>query len=209
MEHPRLQLMDWKRRVSAMYDAVRAAGDDPAAAAGACTAWRAARDELFAGHPQSPLTPDARAGFAGVPYFPHDPALRVAAELEPDRDGPSLILPMSEGVSPRFTRIGFVTVALPVATARLAVFWLDGYGGGLFLPFRDASPDTYGAGRYLLDTVKGADLGTDGDGRLILDFNYAYNPSCSYDPQWSCPLAPPQNRLEVAVEAGERTAPWY
>ncbi len=201
--------MDWKRRVSAMFDAVRAAGDDPAAGAAACTAWRAARDELFAGHPQSPLTPDARAGFAGVPYFPHDPALRIAAELEPDRDGPSLILPMSEGVSPRFTRIGFVTVALPETTARLAVFWLDGYGGGLFLPFRDASPDTYGAGRYLLDTVKGADLGTDGDGRLILDFNYAYNPSCSYDPQWSCPLAPPQNRLDVAVEAGERTAPWY
>lgn len=201
--------MDWKRRVSAMYDAVRAAGDDPAAGAAACTTWRAARDEFFAGHPQSPLTPDARAGFAGVPYFPHDPALRVAAELEPDHDGPSLILPMSEGVSPRFTRIGFVTVRIGGASARLAVFWLDGYGGGLFLPFRDASPDTYGAGRYLLDTVKGADLGTDGDGRLILDFNYAYNPSCSYDPQWSCPLAPPQNRLDVPVEAGERTAPWY
>ncbi len=205
MEHPRLQLMDWKRRVSAMWDAARAAGDDPAAS----TAWRAARDELFAGHPESPLTPDARASFAGVPYFPHDPALRVAAELEPDRDGPSLILPVSAGTAPRFTRIGFVAVEVGGAAARLAVYWLQGYGGGLFLPFRDASPDTYGAGRYLLDTVKGADLGTDADGRLILDFNYAYNPSCSYDPQWSCPLSPPENRLDVAVEAGERNAPWY
>ena len=70
MEDPRLQLMDWKRRVSAMFDAARAAGDDPAA----CAAWRAERDRLFAEHPQSPLTPDARAAFAGVPYFPHDPA---------------------------------------------------------------------------------------------------------------------------------------
>ena len=205
MEHPRLQLMDWKRRVSAMFDAARAAGDDPAA----CAAWRAARDRLFAEHPQSPLTPDARAAFAGVPYFPHRPDLRVAAELEPDRSGAALILPMSDGPSPRFTRIGFVSVAVAGTEARLAVYWLEGYGGGLFLPFRDTSPDTYGAGRYLLDTVKGADLGTDGDGRLILDFNYAYNPSCSYDPQWSCPLAPPENRLGMAVEAGERNAPWY
>ena len=205
MDHPRLQLMDWKRRVHAMYAAARAGGDDPAA----CAAWRAERDRLFAEHPQTPLAPAAREGFTGVPYFPHDPALRVAAELEPDRDGPSLILPMSEGVSPRFTRIGFVGVEVAGAEARLAVYWLAGYGGGLFLPFRDASPDTYGAGRYLLDTVKGADLGTDADGRLILDFNYAFNPSCSYDPQWSCPLAPPENRLTVPVEAGERTAHWY
>ena len=62
---------------------------------------------------------------------------------------------------------------------------------------------TYGGGRYLLDTVKGADLGTE-DGRLVLDFNYAYNPSCAYDPSWACPLAPPGNRLAIAVEAGER-----
>ena len=203
--NPRLQLMDWKRRVSAMYAAARAGGDDPAA----CAAWRAERDRLFAGHPQSPIPPDARAAFEGVPYFPHRPDLRVIAELEPDPGGGSLILPMSDGPSPRFTRIGYVTVEVGGEAARLAVFWLEGYGGGLFLPFRDASPVTYGAGRYLLDTVKGADLGTDGDGRLVLDFNYAYNPSCSYDPQWSCPLAPPENRLRVAVEAGERSFAWY
>jgi uncharacterized protein len=75
----------------------------------------------------------------------------------------------------------------------------------VFVPFADATAgdETYGAGRYLLDTVKGADLGTDG-GRLVLDFNLAYNPSCSYDPRWSCPLAPPPNRLAVAVRMGER-----
>ena len=75
----------------------------------------------------------------------------------------------------------------------------------MFLPFRDATSgsETYGAGRYLLDTVKGADLGDDG-GRLVLDFNFAYNPSCAYDPRWACPLAPPENRLPVAVRAGER-----
>jgi uncharacterized protein (DUF1684 family) len=85
---------------------------------------------------------------------------------------------------------------------------MDGYAGGLFLSFRDATSgkETYGAGRYLFDTAKGADLGGEG-GRLVLDFNFAYNPSCSYDPRWACPLAPPENRLPVAVRAGERTPP--
>ena len=84
----------------------------------------------------------------------------------------------------------------------LEVFWLDAYGGGIYLSFRDATSgdSTYGGGRYLLDTVKGADLGADGD-RLILDFNFAYQPSCSYDPQWSCPLPPPANRLAFPVAA--------
>ncbi len=50
---------------------------------------------------------------------------------------------------------------------------------------------------------QGADLGTE-DGRLLLDFNFAYNPSYAYNPAWSCPLAPPESRLPVAVAAGER-----
>ena len=90
----------------------------------------------------------------------------------------------------------------------LEVSWLPGYGGGAFLCFRDATSgkESYGGGRYLLDTVKGADLG-ERDGRLVLDFNFAYNPSCCYDPGWVCPLAPPANRLPVPVEAGERYVP--
>jgi uncharacterized protein (DUF1684 family) len=87
----------------------------------------------------------------------------------------------------------------------LELYWLEGYGGGVFLSFRDATAgrETYGAGRYLLDTVKGSDLGTS-DRRLVLDFNFAYNPSCAYDPRWACPLAPPANRLAIPIRAGER-----
>ena len=87
----------------------------------------------------------------------------------------------------------------------LEVLWLDAYGGGLILPFRDATSgsETYGGGRYLLDTVKGADLGG-ADGRLLLEFNFAYNPSCVYSARWACPLTPPANRLDVAIRAGER-----
>jgi hypothetical protein len=199
----RLELMDWKRRVLAMYAAVRSAGGEPAA----CAAFRGERDELFADHPASPLPEAARADFAGVPYFSHRPDLRVEAELEPDPEGAELVIPTSTGEPTRFTRIGFVRPLLAGERVSLAVYWLEGYGGGLFLPFRDAlaGRQTYGGGRYLLDTVKGADLGTGADGAgLVLDFNYAYNPSCAYDPRWSCPLAPPENRIAVAVEAGER-----
>ena len=105
-----------------------------------------------------------------------------------------------------FRRIGFVDVPFPAGRRRLGLFWMEGYAGGLFLPFRDltSGTETYGAGRYLLDSVKGSDQGVDGDGRVILDFNLAYNPSCSYDPKWVCPLAPPGNRLVMEVRAGER-----
>ncbi len=206
MGHPRLELMDWKRRVLAMYAQARAGGGRPEA----CADFRAARDGLFRDHPQSPLPAGERPGFEGVPYFPHRPDLRVEAALEPDRAGAELVIPTSTGEPTRFERIGFVRPTLAGREVSLAVYWLTGYGGGLFLPFRDAlaGARTYGGGRYLLDTVKGADLGASGDGeRLVLDFNYAYNPSCAYDPRWSCPLAPPENLIDVAVEAGEMAGP--
>ena len=90
----------------------------------------------------------------------------------------------------------------------LDLYWLDAYGGGLFVPFADATSggESYGAGRYLLDTIKGADLGMQ-VGLLVLDLNFAYQPSCSYDARWTCPLAPPANRLAMPVRAGERVSP--
>jgi uncharacterized protein (DUF1684 family) len=208
MSHPRLELMDWKRRVLAMYATARQGDGDPAA----CTAFRETRDGLFRDHPQTPLLPEARAAFDGVPYFAHRPEMRVECALDVDAGGAELIIPTSTGDPTRFTRIGFVRPRIGGRQVSLALYWLEGYGGGLFLPFRDAlaGGQTYGGGRYLLDTVKGADLGLSADGaRLVLDFNYACNPSCSYDPRWSCPLAPPENRIDVAVEAGEAMGSWY
>jgi uncharacterized protein (DUF1684 family) len=89
----------------------------------------------------------------------------------------------------------------------LTLYWMAGYGGGSFLPFADATSghETYGAGRYLLDSIKGADLGSEGD-KVVLDFNFAYFPSCAYSPRYICPLPPPANRLPRAVTAGERHA---
>jgi uncharacterized protein (DUF1684 family) len=116
-------------------------------------------------------------------------------------------LPVSAGGAMAFRRFGAVTVPFAAGPRRLELFWMEGYAGGLFLPFRDTTngAETYGAGRYLLDAAKSADLGGDrAAGTLILDFNFAFQPSCAFDPKWACPLAPPSNRLDVAVRAGER-----
>ena len=167
-------------------------------------AWREAKDELFRSHPQSPLPEDARARFGGLPYFDYDPARRLLARVEPAEE--ALILIAGSGPEPTpFRRFARAVFELGGEERRLALYWLEAYGGGVFLPFRDetSGSETYGAGRYLIDTVKGADLGESG-GRLVLDFNLAYNPSCSYDPRWACPLAPPENRLTAAIRAGER-----
>ncbi len=194
-----LALADWKRRVFELYRDVREAADPSAA----WRSWRGGRDELFAHHPQSPLPAGERASFSGLAYFDYDPSARVlatVAALEPA----TLDIATSGEAPYRFTRVGRAIFALRGEQLALELYWLEGYGGGLYLPFADATSgdETYGAGRYLLDTVKGADLGLERD-RLVLDFNFAYNPSCAYDARWICPLAPPANRLAVAMRAGE------
>jgi uncharacterized protein (DUF1684 family) len=104
-------------------------------------------------------------------------------------------------------RIGHVALRGPLAGQRLPVFWIEGYTGGLFIPFRDATSghETYGAGRYVIDTAKSADHGRDPvSSDLILDFNVVYHPSCVFDPRWTCPLAPPDSRLDAPVRVGDR-----
>jgi uncharacterized protein len=200
MASAELELLDYKRRVHALYSRVR---EDPDPAR-AFAAWVAERDDLFAHHPQSALPPEGRASFGGLSYFPHDPRGRVLADVAPT-ERRRYDVPSSDGEVMSFERVGVARFVLGDAPCELELYWLVGYGGGLFVPFADATAgeETYGAGRYLLDTVKGADLGTR-DGRLVLDFNLAYNPSCSYDPRWTCPLAPPPNRLAIPVRMGER-----
>ena len=195
-----LDLLDWKRHVFELYATVRAARDP----AQAWTRWREAREELFRTHPQSPLPVEARGSFTGLEYFPYDPALRVLADVEPAEDELREITG-SAASRTLFRRFGRARFMLGDGHQALELYWLEGYGGGVFLPFGDLTSgrETYGGGRYLLDTVKGAELGGS-DGRLVLDFNFAYNPSCSYDPRWACPLTPPANRLGLAIRAGER-----
>lgn len=192
-----LSLLDWRRRVGALYAAIRAEGDPRAAHA----LWCTTRAELLATHPQSPVPEAERAGYAGPPVAPYDPAVRFEVELDADCGAAHLDVPTgTDGVVP-FDRVG--RLHLP-GVGDLDAWWLGSYGGGLFVPIRDglAGKQTYGGGRYVLDTVKGADLGGTG-GRLVIDLNFAYNPSCAYDPAWACPLAQPGNVVRAPVYAGE------
>jgi uncharacterized protein (DUF1684 family) len=193
-----LELADWRRTVAELYAAVR----HEAAPERAHAMWRTARDDLFRRHPQSPLAADDPLRESGLPYYPYDPALRFEAPVEPAGTEERRNVETTDGIVP-FELIGRVSVdALEIT---LDVWWLAGYGGGLFLPVRDgtARHETYGGGRYLLDTIKGADLGSR-DGRLVLDFNFLYHPSCRYSPDWVCPLAPEGNTTAVEIRAGER-----
>src|SRR5439155_21135593 len=136
---------------------------------------------------------------------PYEPTARVVARFRPAEDETP---PSTAGDVP-FRRIGHLEFTFLASQLSLAAFWIEGYAGGLFVPFRDVTSghETYGGGRYLLDTIKSADLGSDAATDLvILDFNYAYHPSCTYDPRWVCPLAPPDSRLKIPIPAGERLA---
>jgi len=189
-----LDLADWREQVARLYlSELDLAG------------FRARRDELFASHPQSPVPAPDRAAFTGLRYFPAEPAavtevaLREAAgSLDVDTGGPDGVI--------RYRRVGIA----PTTYGPLTLWWIEAYGGGLFLPFRDGTSgrESYGGGRYLTDTVKG----THGRGVTVLpgdlvrlDFNYAYNPSCAYDPHWACPLAPAENWVAPPIRAGEMT----
>jgi hypothetical protein len=194
------ELLDWKRRVFDLYERVRTSADPRAA----WELWRDERDVLFREHPQSPLPAEQRAGFPGCDFFDYEPGARVLARVEPAASRRFDVVG-STGTPFPFTRIGTARFELAQQECSLELLWNEGYGGGVFVSFQDetSGQETYPAARYLLDTVKGADLGLDGS-QLVLDFNFAYNPSCAYDSSWACPLAPPESRLAVAVRAGER-----
>jgi uncharacterized protein (DUF1684 family) len=187
-----LDLADWREQVASLYLSDRD-----------LTGFRARRDELFATHPQSAIPKPERATFTGLPYFPENPSAVVEAPVTPasgtleiDTGGPDGIV--------RYRRVGIAGTPY----GPLTLWWIEAYGGGLFLPFRDGTcgKESYGGGRYLTDTVKGTHgrgLVILGEATVRLDFNYAYNPSCAYSPEWLCPLAPPENRVTEPIRAGE------
>ncbi len=233
-----LELADWRRRVAELYADVRAmTAESPQIAWKHWVATREAlfrthpqspvreadRSNFHARH--WPYDPDLRFEVrleTGPPAAPDGAATGGLASaglasggfavggFAAGSGGPlAIALPNSGADVLEFHRIGTVAIPFREGERGLAVFWMEGYAGGLFLAFRDATngTETYGAGRYLIDAAKSADLGGDPDaGTLILDFNFAFQPSCAFDPKWACPLAPPENRLDLPIRAGERIA---
>ena len=195
-----LDLVDWRRRVGDLY---RLTGP------GALAEFRRGKDELFRTHPQSPI--EDREAFRGLDYFPADPAYRVAAAFEPADEPSELEIDTGgEDGAIRYRRVGHLRFNLGDTECGLVVLSLIAYAGGLFVPFKDATSrsETYGGGRYLFDTVKNTDghvleIKT-GSTQVVIDFNYAYNPSCAYSPRWACPLATPESILAIPIRAGEK-----
>ncbi len=192
-------IVDWRQRVFALYAEVRAERD----VAAAHRHWCEVRNELMRTHGASPLLPEVRESFEGLPVPDYDPAWRFEVEVRPAPEATIEVTSGTDGSVP-FERLGVVEIP---EVGSLDVWRLASYAGGLFVPVKDASAGkpggTYGGGRYLVDTVKGADLGSAG-GTLVLDLNFAYNPSCAYDPDWACPLAQPGNIVKVEIPVGER-----
>jgi uncharacterized protein (DUF1684 family) len=214
---PYLDLYNYRQQVAALYRERNRAlvrGEQPQEV---LATYRKRRDEIFATHPQSALSSAQRERFRGLQYYPSNPAAVVEATVRPARESPTRDSPFSsegDGVEAMpLILVAHLDFMLVGWTGSLSLYWIDVYGGGLFLPFRDATApaESYGGGRYLFDTVKGSDFlalpGKNGDHRILLDFNYAYNPSCAYNPVWVCPLAPRENNLPVRVEAGEMKYP--
>ncbi|MDQ6949950.1 MAG: DUF1684 domain-containing protein, partial [Actinomycetota bacterium] len=166
-----LTLLDWRRRIAALYAEIRASSDIRAAH----ERWRETRNELFRHHPQSPLLLEDRVRFSGLPIAPYDPAYRAEAELDRDLPPSRFEVPTGTDGVVAFERLGRLHLD---PWGNLDVWWLSSYGGGVFVPVKDAlaGRSTYGGGRYLIDTVKGADLGGDSHkGTLVVDLNFAYN----------------------------------
>jgi uncharacterized protein len=166
-------------------------------------AFRKEKDEFFREDPRSPLLPEQRADFAGLAYFDEEPSLRIDGTIDTDVDrDEDIVMQTSTGDTQHYRRAGKVPFEVDGHSAQVTLYESPGEEE-LFVPFRDATSGsaTYGAGRYL--EVEPPDR----DGRVVLDFNLAYNPYCAYNPTWSCPIPPGENWLAVPIEAGEKDFP--
>jgi len=158
--------------------------------------FRREKDAFFRGHPQSPLTPEQKRHFKGLSYFPENPELDLEVEIEEFPEKRTIQMQTSTGDVQSYQRYGRFKLDVEGQEALLTL-----YSGqhGFFLPFADslAGQETYGAGRYLEPEPLGGN-------RFSVNFNLAYNPYCAYNPNYSCPLTPAENRVKAAIRAGEK-----
>lgn len=198
---PEIELADWRRQVASLYAQVRSEADPETGH----RVWREGRRVLFRDHPQSPLAAHDPLRESGPTYWPYDPALRFTLSVLPTPAPRRRSVDNGRDGVVTMRSVGALEFPDPLGSARITLWWIEDYAGGLFLPLRDgtAGDTSYGGGRYLLDTAKGADLGSEGR-RLVVDLNFLYHPSCRYRDAWTCPLADEGNRIIDRVFAGER-----
>lgn len=158
--------------------------------------FRKDKDQFFRTHPQSPLTHQQRHNFEGLKYFDENPALELTVDVEVFAQKETIEMQTSTGDVQHYQRYGRFKFEVDGEEAELTIYTSE---NGFFLPFVDAlaGKETYGAGRYLEPEPEGGN-------KFHVDFNMAYNPYCAYNDMFSCPLTPWENRLKVAIRAGEK-----
>ena len=162
--------------------------------------FRSEKDDFFAHDPRSPLTAEERKGFKGLAYFEQNPSLVINGTIDRNVSTGVVRMATTKGREQVYRPYGVVHFTVDGEPAQVTLYTADD-SHELFLPFRDATSreESYGGGRYL-------DLHTHGD-EVLIDFNYAYNPFCAYNPEWECPLPPADNWLKVPIRAGEKKFP--
>jgi uncharacterized protein (DUF1684 family) len=162
--------------------------------------FRAAKDDFFKRDHRSPLTAQQQREFHGLAYFPDNPSLAIRSKIDRNVEPGEIRMETTKGEEQTYRRYGVVRFEVDGQATQVTLYESDA-GHDLFLPFRDttSAKESYGAGRYL-------DLHTQRD-EIEIDFNYAYNPYCAYNPEWNCPLPPSENWLKVPIRAGEKAFP--
>jgi uncharacterized protein len=160
--------------------------------------FRSSKDIFFGHEPSSPLTQAQRRSFNGLAYFPENAELVIRAKIDRNVQAEVIRMETTKRQVQNYHRYGLVHFQVDGKATQVTLYAAE-HAHELFLPFRDATSgkETYGAGRYL-------DLHAHGD-EIVIDFNYAYNPYCAYNPDWNCPLPPAENWLKVPIRAGEKT----
>jgi uncharacterized protein (DUF1684 family) len=164
-------------------------------------AFRTKRNHFFKDDPRSPLKEDARKGFKGLIYYPIDLKYVITGFIETYSTTPKPIyvnLPTNRGKDRKYVKYGRFRFELDGKKYVLHLYRPLGEEE-VFLPFKDKTSgrETYPHGRYLF-------IETLSDGRVLIDFNRAYNPFCEYNEKFTCPFAPPENWLDTEIRAGEK-----
>lgn len=190
-------IMDWRQKVAALYQPV----SNARVLESEWADFVDARRKLIHSHPVAMSVKDADAPH----YFAYNSSFALQSHFRPIDDGSRYTVSGGYDGPISFKAIARSTELSPILGGELTLYWLEQYGGGLFLPFKDAScgKASYAGGRYLIDSVKSAFLGLSESGALRLDFNYSYFPSCAHDNFYTCPLSPSENSLPKFISAGE------
>lgn len=200
-------LIEWQRSITQLYALIRgmAVNNQKEAWMAYCTM----RNALFKDHLNSPLNPEQKTTFKELSYYPYNPAWRTIGTINPNVKRETFKIYSGSDNIVQYTRVGCIDFELEIKQKKeqltLNIYWLGGYGSGLLLPFGDKTngKETYSGGRYLYDTIKGVDLGVE-ETKIVLDFNYAYNPLNVYNSNQINPITPDENKLPIAIEGGEK-----